>query len=275
MRRLFLPFAALLLAPSAGGYGAWMVGTEDLPELPDTEGDVDVAPGYLGPTEFADLTAAWFEYDEATDRVMATIRVASGERLEEAPAGHKVGCSFRGNVTADGKVVGVLVYVWTQAQDQSSLDHQVRWTEPTSAASGSGLFLPHDFAAEPETPGYFRFWVERSNLTALGDQIENPSGACLVFVDPCQTDGISCFGGINRVSDDAASQASYSFRDLRQSRGPQGEALDPVEAFERGEQAPSAPSTSPPDRTPGLVVGLFALALAVAVGATRRRHKND
>lgn len=272
MRAWFIA-GLLLLVPSAASLSGLIFGTEELPELPDAEGDVGVQPGYTGPSDFLDLTAAWFEHVEKTDEILFTLRVNSTERLGEAPLGFKVGCYIDGEVTRDGFAVGNLSFGWRQHETRSTMNHWVIWTEASSALTVGGFFLPYEFILESGTPGYFRFSIPRHEITKLGDDFVNPVGGCNGFIDPGgPSSAPNNFAGITLAYDDAASQAIYSFRDLRQSRTAAGEVLDPVERFERenATAVPSSETTTKAGGTPALGIIGFLVAAAAAIIVRRR-----
>lgn len=271
MRGSILSLCALLVVPAATAQTHLIFGTEEFPELPDGAGDVNAAPppAYNAPTDFVDFTAGWFEYVNLTDRIVFTMRVASTERLDEAQPGYRVGCAFSGEITGGNDPLR-LAFVWWQTETRSELIHWVLANDPNP--NTPTVEVLHEFEAEISTPGYFRFSVLRINLTSLGERFENPSGVCDVYI-PTGT-GPHNSAGLAIADDSASSNASYSFRELRQTRTSAGERLDPIEKFER-ENATASPTTtsvSQDDSTPfvGVAAGLVIVA---AIAALRQRRR--
>src|SRR5688572_25995075 len=80
----FLVIVVVAFVPSVAT-AQILFGTEDLPELPDDADDVYYMPTSSQTGDYLDLTAAWFEYENATDSIVLTIRTANGETLADSP----------------------------------------------------------------------------------------------------------------------------------------------------------------------------------------------
>ncbi|HEX9816196.1 MAG TPA: hypothetical protein VGB18_04385 [Candidatus Thermoplasmatota archaeon] len=262
---------ALSCVPNAASDGTVLpVGTEDLPELPDREGDVETLPTWTGDNDLVDLTAAWVDHDPATDVITFTIRVANAETLKTTPPGHDVLCTFEGNATIGDEVRGVLAVTWIEFQNHSDTHHAARLIRP----NGNEV-LKHSFTAEATKPGYFRFGIARADLLKLADEFRDPKGHCSGIVPIPDTPYSSGSAGPIDAADSATSSAVYSFMELRQAVNAAGEPLDPIEGFER-HNATASPTTSSAeevaDRTPAAGLAAVVIAMAVTVFATRRRQ---
>lgn len=271
---------ATLAAPTGAGQATYLIfGSEDLPEVPDATGDIQYHPLYVGSKDHAylDFTAGWFEYDTAADLVKVTIRTADARNVGSVAPGWQIGCSVSGNLTVDGEFIGRLYFGWSRAANSSELVSFVSWERGQAdfATDDSGL-LPHDFEATLDEPGYFRVWVGRDRLQALGHHFETPIGSCYE-VQPVPVPASTPTPVFNPAYnvDDAPSEAIYSFQERRQTRTSAGDVVDPIEQFERenGTAVPSSGSALTTEgKTPTLGAAVALLAIGASLLVLRRRQ---
>lgn len=266
----------LAAAPSGLSQSGWVLGTEDLPELPDAADDVEYDPLYLGSRHHAyiDLVAAWFTHDNSTDRVTLHLKVADARALESDLSGWWPSCRVAGTLTHDGGVLATLSYSWYQYPNGTRV-HGVTYDPGDSAPAWGSMqsrSLEHGFTADLGRPGYFRFDVDRLVLLQVGDAFEDPDGLCRELYAPHAGNGGIGPGlaPIYQNTDEARSEAAYSFAELRRTRSPDG-VYDPIERL----PAEGAATESPPaedSRTLGFGAAAAAMALAGAAAWVPRRR---
>ncbi|HEX9816271.1 MAG TPA: hypothetical protein VGB18_04770 [Candidatus Thermoplasmatota archaeon] len=258
--------AATLLFPMAASQSGWILGTEELPELP-AAGPVTYGPLYGGPQdhEYLRILAGWFGYENVTDTVVWNLKITDATKITRVRSDWSVSCVMRGNLTTDGAIVGNLAYAWGQ-RPNGSTSHGVRYSPGDSSAVSESVQareLPHEFLIRIEAPGYLRFDVNRTTLLQLGDQLQDPAGYCWELYAPFY-DQTALTGQYNYARADSFSHAAYSFRELRRVRAPDGQ-LDPIERFERenvtgvptAEARPTAASRTPPAGVTGIFLAVF------------------
>ena len=272
MRASLVLLASLLMLPSGVAQRGWILGTEEIPELPDASGDVEYDPLYTGAKDHAyiDMLAAWFSYENQTDKITATIKTANGQQLASAPAGWEVSCRFSGNVSAEGAVQGALSFRWVKPYNASDLRTSVSWDptpNQTVVSQGGNRQLRHDFSADFSQPGYFRFSTDRLQLLQLGDSFDAPTGGCFEFY--ALRAGV--YTGVMSNSDPANSKAAYSFVELRRTKSPEG-IFDPIERLPTEDAEPTPTSSdvggSP---APGFLLALIVSAFGAVFLKGRRR----
>ncbi|HEX9815862.1 MAG TPA: hypothetical protein VGB18_02685 [Candidatus Thermoplasmatota archaeon] len=147
----------LVLAAAAGlplASAQILLGTEDLPELPDAKGDVQYSPLYPGPQnlDYLDLNAGWFAYDNVTDHISVTMKTASATRLANAASTSEVRCAIEGDITRDNETLGLLQFQWIKRSNGTALESRVLVIQDTSAATGEGVRVRHQFEPRLEEP---------------------------------------------------------------------------------------------------------------------------
>lgn len=259
MRGVLLAFTALLLVPVSAGQRDLILGTEDVPELPDAAGDVKYGSAYVGERNhtYVDFQAAWFNFTEEIDEIVFTIKTGDAQYLRSPPTGYRIYCRVNGTI-GEWK----LNIDWVRPVTQSNLTSSV-----IVGGAGFSQVLEHSFSAELADPGYFRFSIPRFELLQFGDEFAMPRGLCLELVDAGGFVGFpeARFTANQPNWDEAQSNATYSFREGMRLRDPDGEPTDPVEKFER-ETAMATPSmeTSYSDNEGAPALG-FAVLVSVVI----------
>lgn len=257
------------LIPLASAEAPLVLGTEDLPELPDAAGDVTYSPAYLGGNaSYLDLTAAWWDFDNATDEVRFTFRMTSTERLAMSPSGLEASCLVTANITAEEKMVGYIQYIWTQPANHSDLETYVLYTEwdGVSATTGGEIaWIQHKFTSELGTPAYLSLAVDRAEYLSRGDAVEKPFAECRETIEPMPLRPESQRQGVDLASDRATSEAAYSFQELRRQRDPSGQEVPFEDLPAEDTLAPSSDAEPPAaDQTPAIpwiaVLGMITVA---------------
>ncbi len=266
MSRLLAVVSLILLAPAASAQ-ALLLGTEEIPELPDASDDVTYDPLYVGDRNhgYVDLLASWFSYDNDTDRIEVTVKSASGD-VDEFADNWDVSCAVYGAVVTDGQSAGNVWFTWRKSYDEPEIGSSVFFdTNPENQAVGVApgfRHLDHTFEAEPGKPGYFRFFVPREALLLFGDELRHPQGYCgetFTIRGPAMTTVME-----NR--DEAQSSAAYSFAEHRRTRSPDG-VDDPIEKLPT-DPVEAAPTSDRKASTPG--IGLIAMLAVIVVVVARR-----
>lgn len=279
MRTVFVCLLACALVPTVSAQNGLILGTEDLPELPDGVNDVQYDPLYNGPRDHAyiDLVAAWFDHDPVSDEVIFTMKVSDATALASTLDGWWPECRVLGALRQGEEVTGRLRFEWGRAPN-GTVDHRVRVDSTESPTPGSvpnGRALKHAYNERLAEPGYFEFRVARADLLQDGELFENPTAVCLEWYAPHAGQGVigPALAPLYTNQDDAESQAAYSFKDLRRARGPDG-VKDPIEALpETATQMPSEPSAAESDATPGLPFAMALLAISAALSTRSRTRR--
>jgi hypothetical protein len=256
--------AFLVAIPAAAAGPSFLFGTEDLPELPDTSGDVQYDPLFVDARDrnYLDVLAAWFEYDNTSDEFRIAIKNA--DLTHWSFPDWDGGCNIRGNVTVDETILGELVVGVTKYGDDPDFHSYITF-EPTNTdrqtiIEGNGS-LEHTLGIESTKPGYFRFTVSRSSLLQLGDAIQDFRGRCGEYFTP----HLGVDAPIIMNEDLAASSAVYSFTNQRRIAGPDGEP--DVFATATTEAAPLMTADDATDTpTPGAFLAAAALGIAAILG---------
>ena len=258
MRSLLLVTLGSLVVSSAAANGILTLGTPDAPEILDAPGDVAYSPLHVGARDhdYLDFLKAWIEHDNTTDKITLTMTNQDATKLKSASGTWQIACNVAGDLKSEGETVGRLRFSW----GQSNTDPQIRssvHTQTDPADTAEQRTLDHQFESRLESPGVFRFKVDRVALLLYGDVLENPSGRCLEIFTTAQSST-----GTILNEDLAPSQSAYSFSELRRLRAPDG-AMDPIEKFERENASviPSSSTLGSEDQTPGASVTTGLLAM--------------
>jgi hypothetical protein len=265
-RRILLVLVSLLFAPlaSAASYG-----TEAQPELVDVTGDVSYHDMHVGAQDhdWLDLMSAWFEYDNATDTLVTTIKVQDAEALSSPPSDWLIYCYVRGDVVADDEVKGQLTFRYVQPSGQQEHESRVEFeSDPGKTVQGfdANEQLRHEYELKATAPGYHVFRTDRALMQQLADRIEGLEAWCLDEYMPAANFGVYANG------DNVESQAEYSFTELRPVRAPDGTELPPdVEPEGTNASESPEPGSSSPAATVPLLLACVALGLGLAAVRAR------
>lgn len=281
MRGLVLVAILIVGLPVASGQSGLILGTEDLPELPPS-GPPSYATTYTGARDhdYLEILAGWFSYDAERDEIVWTLKTADGEAYRSPPLDWRIGCGAGGNVTVGADVQGKLRFGWSQPPGQTGTSSVTfRYARGNMAGTGETFQDPivHRFTSVFETPAYFEFRVNRTDLLRYGDAVESFEGNCSESYMPSEYAFLASEFTTN--SADSSSDAIYSFSELRRVQGPDG-MLDPIEKFERTNQpvAPATTTTVSEGGTPsaGALGAVLGVALAAGVAArSGRLRKQD
>ena len=278
-RRPIIPAVAILLAIPTVAADPLLLGTEDLPELPDSVNDVAYDPLYTGPKDhgYVDLVAAWFSYDGAKDEITFNLKVADASPLEAGLSGWFPGCQVVGDLASDDGPKGAMRFYWSQDFDEKRFSLVEFDPDPNSSpvtpVSERARSLEHTFIVELEEPGYFRFVLARSTLLQIADRFHEPRAACVEYYSPhAEGTPIGPAGSpIYTNRDDAESESVYSFAEQRRLNAPDGTLEEPMLASST--TSPTTDETTPADNgsdTAGF--GLVAAVVVLAALASWRRR---
>lgn len=254
-RAAVLASLALFALPSA----AAGEGTEEEPELRDSEGDIAYAPSdFQKASDFLDISASWLEYDADSDAVAYTLRVKDASALQNPQSDPYWRCETRIDLRVEGSDSGSFSAQWYKSFGSSQVGSNINYRRPEGApASGEAVKVEHNFTFTPDAPGYFRWEISRDYVQNLAQTLTGLQVACteLIYVDQIPTGG--------RNMDEATGTGSFDLTTLEPERGRPDET-----------STEETVTTDPTIRSSGAnSVGALAVLLALVVSILARRRK--
>lgn len=256
-----LPAALSLLIPVATA----TMGTEELPELTDAEGDVDYDDLHVGPREskHLDVLSAWFWHDPAGDRIHFTFKVASVENFLSPPRNYRYECTFRALAESPGGP-GALFFGLHNSGGDPMRSVVAYSRESRSSYDAVSPRLQHELTMRQESHGYVDYAIDRQRVLNFAEELRDLKADCYEDYQPGPVT-------LYTNADASSSKGAYSVAELRRERGPDGQP-DAIEQFSRTPPATSESATDGSGSTPAPSILLLTLAVTGAI-VLRRASK--